>query len=190
MRIKIYNVGHFNFGFISVNLENLNSEMSEQGLEQLKRMEKLKNMKYRKIEKNEFNRLKILFPSNENMWKKYKEQRLKQFDNNEIDVFVIEENEIFIGELTINYKSHELESETIPGKRVYLEAFRVDKAFRGKRLGQKLINYTLDTLIKEGYTEFTIGVEDDNEIAKHIYFKLGFTDAIDKGRGDEFDPSE
>ena len=47
-------------------------------------------------------------------------------------------------------------------------------------MGQKLINYCIDYLIKIGYTEFTIGVENDNEIAKHIYFKLGFTEAIDK----------
>ena len=47
-----------------------------------------------------------------------------------------------------------------------------------------------ENLTSRGYTEFTIGVEDDIEIAKHIYFKLGFNEAIDKGHGDEFDPSE
>lgn len=146
-------------------------------------------MNYRKIDKVEFDKLKRLFPSDENLWKKYKEQRLKQFDNNEIDVFVIEENGIFIGELTINYISHDLEKETLPNKRVYLEAFRVDNKIQGKGLGQNLINYALDTLIKDGYSEFTIGVEEDNEVAKHIYFKLGFTEAIDKGYGNEFDSS-
>ena len=40
------------------------------------------------------------------------------------------------------------------------------------------------------YKEFTIGVEEDNEKAKHIYFKYGFTEAIDYGKGDEFDPTE
>ena len=35
-----------------------------------------------------------------------------------------------------------------------------------------------------------IGIEEDNEVAKHIYFKFGFNKAIDKGHGDEFDPSE
>ena len=147
-------------------------------------------MEFRKIKIEEFEKLKKLFPDNKEMWIKYKNKRLQQFEKQEIDVFVIENNESIIGEITVNYKSHQLETETIPNKRVYLEAFRVDKKYQRQGLGQKLINYCLDYLTNIGYTEFTIGVEEDNEIAKHIYFKLGFNDAIDKGHGDEFDPSE
>lgn len=147
-------------------------------------------MEFRKIKVEEFEKLKKLFPDNEKMWIKYKNKRLEQFERQEIDVFVIEDNEGFIGELTINYKNHQLETETIPNRRVYLEAFRVDKKYQGQSLGQKLINYCIDYLTNIGYTEFTIGVEDDNEIAKHIYFKLGFTEAIDYGHGNEFDQCE
>lgn len=32
----------------------------------------------------------------------------------------------------------------------------------------------------KGYSEFTIGVEDDNETAVHIYSKLGFTQLVGK----------
>lgn len=147
-------------------------------------------MEFRKIKIEEFEKLKELFPDNEEIWGKYKNKRLQQFEKQEIDVFVIEDNEKFIGEITVNYKSHQLETETIPNKRVYLEAFRVDKKYQGKGLGQKLINYCTDYLANRGYIEFTIGVEDDNEIAKHIYSKLGFNYAIDKGHGDEFDSCE
>lgn len=147
-------------------------------------------MELKKIKIEEFEKLKKLFPDNEEMWIKYKKKRLQQFEKQEIDVFVIEDNKYIIGELTVNYKNHQLETETIPNKRVYLEAFRVDKKYQGQGLGQKLINYCIDYLTNIGYTEFTIGVEEDNEIAKHIYFKLGFNDAIDKGHGDEFDTSE
>jgi len=147
-------------------------------------------MKIRKIEKHEFDRLKKMFPDTEEKWNKYRKMRISQFEKQEIDVFVIEDNENFLGEITVNYKNTALETETIPNKRVYLEAFRLDKKYQGQGLGQKLINYCIDDLSKTGYTEFTIGVEDDNEIAKHIYFKLGFNEAIDKGHGDEFDPSE
>ena len=147
-------------------------------------------MKFRKIAIEEFGKLKILFPNNEDMWIKYKKKRLEQFEKQEIDVFIIEEDEKTIGEITVNYKNNKLETETIPNRRVYLEAFRVDKKYQGQGLGQKLINYCIEYLTNKGYTEFTIGVEDDNEIAKHIYFKLGFNKAIDKGHGDEFDPSE
>jgi len=147
-------------------------------------------MKFRKIKIEELDKLKKLFPDNEEMWIKYKNKRLQQFEKQELDVFVIEDGEKFIGEITVNYRSHQLETETIPNRRVYLEAFRVDKKYQGKGLGQKLLNYCTDYLVNRGYTEFTIGVEDDSEIAKHIYFKLGFNDAIDKGHGDEFDPCE
>ena len=149
-----------------------------------------KNMLIRKILKEEFVKLKNLFPGNEELWKKYKEQRLKEFENNEIDVYVIEENEKFIGEITVNYISHDLETETISNVRVYFEAFRIDKKFQGKGLGQKLIEYVIDDLQEKGFKEFTIGVEEDNEKAKHIYLKYGFTKAIDYGKGDEFDPTE
>lgn len=145
-------------------------------------------MEFRKIKVEEFEKLKKLFPDNEAMWIKHKNKRLEQFEKQEIDVFIIEDNKSIIGEITVNYKSHQL--ETIPNRRVYLETFRVDKKYQGQGLGQKLINYCTDYLINIGYTEFTIGVEDDNEIAKHIYFKLGFNEAIDKGYGDEFDPCE
>ncbi len=147
-------------------------------------------MEFRKIKIEEFEKLKYLLPDNEEIWIKYKNKRLQQLKKQEIDVFVIENNENIIGEITVNYKSNQLEKETIANKRVYLEAFRVDKKYQGQGLGQKLINYCVDYLTNIGYTEFTIGVEEDNEIAKHIYFKLGFNDAIDKGHGDEFDPSE
>ena len=146
-------------------------------------------MKFRKISKEEFDKLKSLFPGDDALWEKYKKQRMNEFNKNEIDVFVVEDNDVFIGELTINYVNHDLQTETIPNQRVYLEAFRIDKSYQGKGLGQELLNYCIKTLLDNGYSEFTIGVEDENERAKHIYFKYGFTKAIDKGLGDEFDPS-
>ena len=141
-------------------------------------------MKFRKINIEEFDKLKRLFPGDDDLWKKYKKQRLEEFKKNQIDVFIIENENEFVGEITINYANHDLLTETIPNQRVYFEAFRVDREF------QELMDYCINTLVNEGYTEFTIGVEEDNERAKHIYFKYGFTEAIDKGQGDEFDPSE
>ena len=84
-------------------------------------------MEFRKIKKEEFEKLKRLFPDNEDMWIKYKKKRLEQFEKKEIDVFVIKEDKKVIGEITVSYKNDELETETIPNKRVYLQAFRVDK---------------------------------------------------------------
>lgn len=148
------------------------------------------NYIFKKITKDEFEKLHDLFPDDDQMWIKYRDMRYKEFDNNEIDVYVIEENDTFIGELSVNYVSHDLASEAIPNRRVYLQAFRLDKRYQGLGLGQKLIQFALSDLEERGYTEFTIGVDDDNERAKHIYSKFGFTEAIDKGYGDEFDPTD
>ena len=144
----------------------------------------------RKILKEEFIKLKNLFPGNEELWGKYKNQREKEFENNEIDVYVIEEDKNFIGEITVNYINHDLETETIPNIRVYFEAYRIDKNHQGKGLGQQLMEYAINDLKQKCFKEFTIGVEEDNQKAKHIYFKYGFTEAIDYGKGDEFDPTE
>ena len=66
----------------------------------------------------------------------------------------------------------------------------MDKKYQGSGLGQKLLEFVLNDLENKGYIEFTIGVEENNEIAKHIYFKYGFTEEIDRGVGDEFDPTD
>ena len=71
-------------------------------------------MNIRKIKKEEFEKLKTLFPDNNEMWIKYKKKRLEQVEKKEIDVFVIEEDEKVIGEITVSYKNDELETETIP----------------------------------------------------------------------------
>ena len=147
------------------------------------------NYVFRKITKDEFNGLHWLFPGDEQMWVKYQDMRLKEFGNKEVDVYVIGLDNIFIGELTVSYVSHDLTSEAIPGQRVYLQAFRLNEKYQGLGLGQQLIQFALSDLEQQGYTEFTIGVEESNKCAKHIYFKFGFTEAVDKGCGDEFDPS-
>ena len=150
------------------------------------------NYTIKKITIDEFDKLYDLFPDKDKnqLWEMYREKRLKALSNKELDTYVIEFNNKFIGEITVNYISHDLDTETIPNRRVYLEAYRVYKNYQGSGLGQNLIKYVLDDLEKTGFYEFTIGVEDDNEKAKHIYFKYGFTEAIDKGKGDIFDPTD
>ncbi len=145
---------------------------------------------YKKITSDEFSKLKPLFPDTEEKWQKYKNQRLKQFEEKDIDVYTIEHCGELIGEVTAIYSNHTLPTETIPSVRAYFSAFRVREEYQNRGLGQGLLEYAVDDLKKRGYSEFTIGVEADNEIAKHIYFKLGFTEEIDHGRGDEYDPCD
>lgn len=147
-------------------------------------------MEFRSIEIVEFEKLKNLFPGNEELWKKYKKIKIEKLEKNEIDIFVIKSGKNIIGEITANYKSNKLRNEAKKGVRAYLEAFRIDKCYRNQGLGKRLISYCIEYLENIGYKEFTIGVEENNKIAKHIYSKLGFTKVIGKGHGDEFDNSE
>lgn len=144
----------------------------------------------RRITKDEFDRLYDLFPDDDRLWRKYREKRMGEFDRGEIDVYVLEGGAALLGELTVNYVSHDLPTETIPGRRVYLQAFRVEERYQGEGLGQRLLQFALADLERRGYTEFTIGVEEENGRAKHIYEKWGFTEAIDRGCGDELDPTD
>lgn len=146
------------------------------------------NIKYRILHRDEFDKLKILFPDTDEMWNKYRKMRMEQYKTKAIEIFVAEDKEKLIGELTINYRNQNLKTETLPNKRVYLEAFRVNKNYRGKNIGQKLLETALEHMKRMGYSEFTVGVEEDNKVAKHIYNKFGFTEPIDYGKGDEFDP--
>lgn len=93
------------------------------------------------------------------------------------DIFTLFDGERLIGELHAKYESADPD-EAARGRRAYLSAFRIRKDYRSQGLGKYLLKSVLDVLSAKGYTEFTIGVEDDNERAKHIYAAFGFTELI------------
>ena len=135
-------------------------------------------MEYRKISLEELDKLKNLY-AYEN-FEEFKKLIINDISNGIKNIFVIEENKNLIGEITVTYKS-DSPNETIKNIRVYLGAFRIHKAYQNKGLGQRLLKYVIVEIEKEGITEFTVGVEDDNENAKHIYEKFDFTEIIDRG---------
>lgn len=102
--------------------------------------------------------------------------------NNICDVFVLYSGDKLLGELHAVYESYD-EKFASRGKRVYLCAYRVHKAFRNQGIGQYLLENVMKTLKSQGYSEFTIGVEDDNMRAKHIYEKYGFSEIISRETG-------
>ena len=135
-------------------------------------------MEYRKISLEELDKLKNLY-AYEN-FEEFKKLIINDISNGIKNIFVIEENKNLIGEITVTYKS-DSPNETIKNIRVYLGAFRIHKAYQNKGLGQRLLKYVIEEIEKVGITEFTVGVEDDNENAKHIYEKFDFTEIIDRG---------
>lgn len=134
-------------------------------------------MEIRKIKTDEIDKLKYLFEHKD--FDKYKNDVLNDLKSNIRDIYILIENEKLIGELTVYYKTSK-QYETIDNIRVYLSAYRISKEYRNKGLGQKLLQYTITDLENKGYTEFTIGAENNNANARYIYQKFGFNKVIDR----------
>lgn len=100
-------------------------------------------------------------------------QCTRDITEKKIDIFVLYCCDILIGELRIKYESDD-KNYTLPGKRVYLYAFRIREGYRNRGYGTYFLKKVLQILAENNYSEFTVGVEDDNSVAIHIYQKLGF----------------
>lgn len=114
----------------------------------------------------------------------------KEIENGNIDIFVLYDKSVLIGELRVKYQSSD-ENFAALGRRAYLFAFRVHKDFRNKGYGKYLLKTVLNSLREDGYYEFTVGVEDDNLRAIHIYKSFGFHELLlrqkEEYQGDEYE---
>ena len=129
----------------------------------------------RKITVSELPRLTELFDYND--INAMIEENTSCIQNGVMDIFILLDGEKLIGELHVSYESND-RLEAVRGVRSYLSAYRVHKDFQGMGLGKFLMNSVIDTLAAEGYSEFTVGVEDDNDRALHIYKEFGFGEVI------------
>ena len=96
-----------------------------------------------------------------------------------IDIFGLFQEDRLIGEVRAAYV-HNDERHAVRNKRVYLFAFRIHNDFPGCGYAHFLLKGVFSLLMKNVYSQFTIGVEDDNETAVHIYSKFGFTQLVGK----------
>ncbi|MBQ8371382.1 MAG: GNAT family N-acetyltransferase [Clostridia bacterium] len=97
--------------------------------------------------------------------------------NGMIDIFVLYDKDVLIGELHVRYESDD-ENYAIRGRRAYMFAFRIREDFQNKGYGTYLLKTVLSLLKENGYCEFTVGVEDDNFRAIHMYQALGFNEVL------------
>ena len=104
------------------------------------------------------------------------EQNKREIEAGIVDIFVITEDNRLIGELHAAYQSDD--ERAIVNQRAYLFAFRVHKDHWGHGYGKRLLQYVINVLEEQGCKEFTVGVEDDNDNARHIYENFGFTEFI------------
>ncbi len=135
-------------------------------------------MEFRKLEKEELYKYKELL--NEKIYEKFYKRRFTQLSNGEIDIFIMEDKGHILGDITVNYINQNYKNETIPHVRASLEAFRVRPDYQNKGYGQRFLKYVISALEKDGFSEFTIAVNDDNDIARHIYAKFGFKKELEK----------
>lgn len=106
-------------------------------------------------------------------------ENINDISKKRIDIFGLFHEDKLIGEIHTAYNHNDTRFAE-KNKRAYLFAFRIHKNFQGKGYGQFLINEVISILAEKGYSEFTVGVEDDNKVAMHIYSKLGFTKLIER----------
>lgn len=93
--------------------------------------------------------------------------------NGIVDIFVLYDNHVLIGELHVMYECDD-DRYAVRGRRAYLFAFRIREGYQNKGYGTYLLQSILAELTEDGYSEFTVGVEDDNDTAIHIYQTAGF----------------
>ena len=101
----------------------------------------------------------------------------QDIQNGVIDIFVLYEKDVLIGELHVMYESDD-ENYAVRGRRAYMFAYRVREDFQNKGYGTYLLKNVLAILKENGYREFTVGVEDDNFRAIHMYQTLGFNELL------------
>ena len=111
-------------------------------------------------------------------------------DSGDFSIYLLYEDGDLIGELHVTWRSED-PLVSIDGQRAYLSAYRIREDRQGRGLGQYLLRGVIGAIEARGYREITIGVEDDNLRAKHLYRKFGFTEFVARRRevyqGDEYE---
>ena len=117
-------------------------------------------------------------------------ENTRLIDSGDFSIYLLFEGGELVGELHITWRSADPQA-AIDGQRAYLSAYRIRDDSQGRGLGQYLLRGMIDAIEARGYREITIGVEDDNLRAKHLYRKFGFTEFVARRRevyqGDEYE---
>jgi len=138
-------------------------------------------MKVRKATIDEFK--KLWNYSNSNTYKYF----LSEIERENVEFWTIDDSGNLIGELYIFWNS--LDKDEADGfKRAYLCAFRISKEHQGKGLGSKLMSRVLSRIKEKGYSEVTIGIDnEDYDKLNAMYKNFGFTEYVkDKLQDDHY----
>lgn len=95
-------------------------------------------------------------------------------------IFVYTMNDEFIGEGALVFENGDSDY-TIPKQRIYLSRMIVKPEYRNQGIGSIIIDYLIEYAKNLGYKEMSLGVDIDNNNAKHLYEKKGFIYVIFEG---------
>lgn len=124
----------------------------------------------------------------------------RRITSGEHSIFLLWDGADLIGELHVTWRSDDPRF-AIDGQRAYLSAFRIREDRQRVGFGSFLLDSVIrmidqgafqDSSFSQGiYREITVGVEDDNPRARHMYEKRGFTRCVARCResyqGDEYE---
>lgn len=115
------------------------------------------------------------------VWQNTDTHNFKYFYDNiasgNMDFYAMYHDSMVIGELYALKTS--VDPDEAGGKRVYLLAFRIQEAYQGQGKGRQLMGHVLESLEKQGYEEFTLGVDPQDFIRlKAMYEGWGFDQMI------------
>lgn len=117
-------------------------------------------------------------------------EHTRRITSGEFTIFLLFEDDALIGELHVTWRSDDSQL-AVDGQRAYLSAFRIREDKQGHGFGQFLLREVIRRIEGAGFREITVGVEDDNARAKHMYAKAGFTEFVARRResyqGDEYE---
>ena len=101
-------------------------------------------------------------------------------DGNRI-IYVYELDGRLVGEGALVYENDDPDY-TIPNYRIYLSRLIVDAGYRNQGIGAKIVNHLVEIAKEQGFKEVSIGVDEDNYPARHLYEKkMGFTTVLSRG---------
>ena len=104
-------------------------------------------------------------------------ENTRLIESGAFSIYLLFKGDELIGELHVTWRSDD-PLAAIDGQRAYLSAYRIREDQQGQGYGQVLLRGVIEAIEARGYREITIGVEDDNLRAKHLYQKFGFTEFV------------
>ena len=117
---------------------------------------------------------------NDDKWKLYKEEAIKNQTEEKSIVYYGILNGQIITEATAMLENLDVQNTEglVDENTIYLSAFRTRKEYQEKGYFSKLYKYMENDLKMQGYTTLTLGVEPSEVKNMLIYFKYGFTNYI------------